>query len=136
MTDNVVKFERPPTENLIWVCNCGCTTHYHHSTGAMECGTCGAFMDPPDGAWRLRLPAEPETPAPLDDNNFKVIASDGAEMTLLRYSKAARREPVAAIVIVHGDGSTSTWGDRAAADDRKGWIAEAIDKARTRITGA
>jgi hypothetical protein len=130
--DSVIQFPGRRREPGIWACECGCTTHRHYETGAVECSSCGNIASGPTGGWRARLP---EPPAEIDDltgSNFAVIDIATAENYLRRKAKAA--SDVVAIVIVESDGGVSSWstGDLATPDRRK-WLRQKLVEAEARI---
>lgn len=129
----VVQFPVREPEHVVWVCNCGSTTHYHHASGEVECGSCGTYASGLTGEWRQRLPATPADPAELGGANFKVVNLNTAEVFLKRQLKDDS-EIVAAVIVRH-DGGTSTWGRDIDGDARKGWLLSKLADAYRRMIG-
>jgi hypothetical protein len=129
MVDNVVQLQPRTAERLVWVCGCGSTSHYLYSDGEGECAACAATTGAP-GDWRARLPDTPETAATLDETNFKVVNLGDAPNFLRRHIKD---NAIAAVVIVHNDGTLSTWRDAIA--HREAWLRDLFEQAWRRLTG-
>lgn len=133
MTADVVTLQpRAKPERLIWVCRCGCTTHYHHADGGVECGSCGNVAADLTGEWRSRLPDEPDAPADLDGENFKVTSLTGPDTFLKRHAKAV--EDVVAIIILNDDGSFATWSGDMTGDERSAWLGRKLEAVHERLT--
>lgn len=135
MTDNVVHLPRRDEGELVWACDCGSTTHYHHADGRVTCGSCDVEASGASGSWRARLPEEPIDPRPLDHDNFKVTDFTGPDVFLKRQIKTSEGRPMAAAIIVFHDGSFSTWQADIETDEQKAWLLRKLADAGVRMTG-
>jgi hypothetical protein len=134
MAADVITLPRRDGGEVVWVCGCGSTTHYHHGDGRVVCGSCETEASAANGDWRLRFPDAPADPKPLDSANFKIAAFGTAEVFFKRQIKfAAADRPIAAVVVFFEDGSLSSWASEALAEGRA-WLAAALDKAKARLT--
>lgn len=132
MSDNIITFPQPDDgRRVIWACGCGCTVHYHHASGDVECSACGSIADALGGEWRTRFPEAADEPEPLDEHNFKVIDLSDAESFLRRQIAIAKGGKKVAMVVVAyaGGGGVSTFTEGATADEAVCWL----DEARARI---
>lgn len=136
MTAEIVTLRptRPEPESLVWVCRCGCTTHYHRSDDTVECGTCGNIATDLTGEWRLKLPEAPAEPSELDSSNFKVTTLDSPAIFLQRHAKTVAAD-VVAILILHDDGTFATWSGDMTGPDRAAWLMRQLTKVWDRLTG-
>lgn len=132
---DLVEFRRPPDDNVVWVCDCNCTTHYHHADGRVRCGACGADASEASGQWLSRLPPCPAEPGETDHASFKIVEAGTAENFLKRYAKADVGRPIAAIAIIYSDGAYSTWSGEIETDDQKAWVRRKLEEAGRRMTG-
>ena len=135
MSDNVVTLPRRDGSSLIWVCNCGSTTHYHHADGSIVCGSCETAATALDGDWRLRFPDEPLDPPALDSKNFKVADFNTVDIFMKRQMRTAETRPIAAAAVFFSDGSISTWAGEIETDEQKAWVTRKFDEAAARMTG-
>ena len=133
---DIVQFPKPDDGSaLVWVCNCGCTVHYHRATGDVECSACGVVAGGLTGEWRLKLPADPVEPREIDSANFKVIEFTDAETFLKRQIMTAKQgDPIAAAVVCYAGGGSSTWGDDISTDERRDWLRQRLSEAVDRMT--
>lgn len=104
---DVVKLQ---SHDGVWLCNCDCTVHYHHSNGSVECAACGAMANGLTGEWRLHLPDTPDQMKEVPDTAFKVVHLDNATTYLKRQIKETGGA-IAAVVLVYGDGRVSTYSE-------------------------
>lgn len=133
MSGEVVPFRRPDDRTLLWVCNCGSTTHHHHANGAVECASCRNIASDLTGEWRERLPDAPDEASPLSSANFKVLDLGNAEAFLRRQLKSDP-ERARCIVRIDDDGGASTWADEIDTPEREAWLLRRLSEAFRRIT--
>lgn len=104
MSDNVIPFQKREPFSVIWVCNCGCESHYHHENGDIFCAACDTQGSPASGDWRARLPpAEPEL-APVTGENFTVFNMDSAEIFMKRELRSNRTQEALLAAVLYEDG--------------------------------
>jgi len=135
MTAEVITFApRAPAEPLIWVCNCGCTTHYHRTDDGVECASCGNVAADLSGEWRAKLSDAPDEPRELDSTTFRVTPLDTAATFMQRHAKRGSGD-VVAILILNDDGSFATWSGDMTGEDRAAWLKRQLAKVWDRLTG-
>lgn len=131
MTDKVISLQQiRESKRLIWVCRCGCTTHYHYENGEIECGSCGHVADSLEGAWRLKLPETPEKPEELDESNFRTLPNSTPDAFMKRQLKCGN--PISAMFVLFEDGGASTWSPQISTMERvelvKKTLAECMER--------
>ena len=108
LPENVVQIRQEP-ERLLWVCNCGCTVHYHHADGRVECCECESIATGLTGEWRAPLPDEPDKARPLDSSTFKLVRLDSVKTFFRR--RLEDEEQSVAVAVLYPDGGLSTYLD-------------------------
>lgn len=127
MTDNVVDLHpsRAAQGKLIWVCNCGCSTHYAHADGQLECAHCGAMGDGSGSEWREQLP-EPTTVHPVSTgpDEKRVVSLGDTSAALKRMLRRAEddRDNLAFVLIYRRGGEVGVWGDKIEGDEQSTWF--------------
>lgn len=135
MTAEIVAFAPKAEPDLVLVCDCGSTTHYHHANGSVSCGSCSEVMDGNTWTWRERAPAVPAEPEAMDDNNFKVVSIDTAEAFMRRRLLSADAGDMALVAVVYGDGSFSTWSLCLETAEQRAWAKRKLEEAGARVAG-
>lgn len=133
MSDNVVQFAKPEPERLIWACACGCTTHYHHASGDVECAACEAISTSVSGEWREHFPEAPEEPKPCDASSFKITNIGSPEVALKRFTKQLSVDDTAVAILIDNEGGLSTWIGDYMTPERQLWARERIADATERL---
>lgn len=134
MSDNVIRFEPKGAdeelERLIWVCDCGCTVHYHYSDGSIVCSACKTEQCIDClGEWRSRLPDTPDEPKELDETNFKIVELSDAKQFLKRQIKAHEGEDkITLAVVAYADGGLCTWSEPLT-DEQVAWAKRKLNEA-------
>lgn len=132
MSDNVVAF--PKREIAVWVCGCGCTTHYHHANGDVECASCGNIAcDNCMGQWRERLPETPAEIKPTDAECFKVTRLDTEGAALKRVLGGVIHEQTSAVIVIGTDGALSCWGRGFKTKAEQAWLRRHLASAFRRL---
>lgn len=110
---------------LIWVCNCGCSTHHVRADGALECAHCGVVGIEKVGEWRERLP-DPTTAHPASDgpDEKRVVSLGDTGAALKRMLRRAEDDAanVAFVLVYRRGGEVGVWGDRIEGDDQSAWF--------------
>lgn len=133
----IITFQKAdPVEPVraIWVCNCGCTVHYNHSDGRVECTSCEAIADGLSGQWRQHLPPVPDDCPGTDDSNFKMIELDSAATFLKRRLKEGA-EDVGAVLMIMGDGRVITYVERRVLGVLDDAVATAVSRMKMNLGG-
>lgn len=124
---SVVSF--PSATDVIWVCDCGCSTFRLVSDGTAECANCAAIVTGADGSWFSEI-----ADAPMCDDDrvpFKdVQGNNSVEFARARMSRLANDADMAAIVLVRDGGTIHAWFS-AETDEQVDWtrrrLADASD---------
>lgn len=127
---NIVRFEKPETEPLIWRCDCGCITHLAHEDGTLECAQCGAPGAGSGGEWRRHMPEPAAEPKETEDGDLTVTSLDTSEMALKRVLKTADPETLAALIAIHQTGRVSCWGHDFDTLEQAEWLERRFDDVR------
>lgn len=125
----VVQLGGKKPEKLIWLCNCGCTVHYHNSDGSIDCGACGDTASSLTGEWRLQLPDAPDEPKELQGEAFKLVQLDSAQTFFKRRAK----DDVVVVIAINRDGSFATYSEDIDTPDRQAWLDRKLREAETRL---
>jgi hypothetical protein len=133
MADNVVMLPKREPPELIWICDCGCSTHFHHADGGVVCATCDNVASVSDDGWRQQLPASPADPEPCR-GTFASFDLSSAEAFFRRQLKAGSAD-VSAVIVIHDDGSASTYGKCENTAERRDWLRQCIAQAFGRMVG-
>lgn len=138
MTDNIIDLKViKDSKTLIWVCKCGCTVHYHHANGDVQCSECDNIASISDDGWREKMPALPKEIKPADDA-FKLVLLVSPEIWLKKKLKEDNiNENISALVAIYKDGSASTFSSKGdfEAEDNLEWLKRQFDKAFNLIIG-
>lgn len=129
MSAEIVNLPRRDEGSMVWVCNCGCTTHYHRADGEVSCGACEAIVTALRGDWRKRLPPLPVEVPDMADEHFKTVDLGGADAFLRRQIKGGLIGEMRAIVILMDDGAITTWRDAMDTDARAAWLRRKLARA-------
>lgn len=106
MTASVIPFQ---PRRCIWTCDCGCTVHYLHADGHVECAGCETIARGDLSNWREQLPTEPVNPEPLPDNAYRVVELDGPASFLKRRLKQDDMADIGAILVFYRGGRMATF---------------------------
>jgi hypothetical protein len=111
--DKVTPFPKRERSDVIWVCDCGCTVHYHHSDGMVVCAEC-EHVAGIGGSWRAQLPATPENPQEIPDEAFKTVRLDDIATFHRRRQRDA--EPGVIALVIYPDGTRACYRDGVVQD--------------------
>lgn len=135
MSAEVVTFPTKEDADLVLVCDCGSTTHYHHSNGSVSCGSCSDVMDRNTWTWRERAPAIPAEPETLDESNFKVVSIDTAANFMRRRVSETESADIGVVAIAYKDGTFSTWSHCLETAEQRAWAKRKLEEAGVRLSG-
>lgn len=125
----VVEFRKKEPEHLVYRCNCGCLTHYHHADGNVECAGCGAYASITDGGWRLNTPPTPSDPQASDGSDTKVVDLGQSSSAISRVAGKANPDATAAIIVIQLDSLVSVWCHADIGAEEEGWMRLRFDDA-------
>lgn len=106
MSEKVVPFpvKTEAEEDRIWICECGCQTHYVHEDGRIECAICGEITT--EGNWQTGSEIESAVDQIVHDH---IIVSDGDDNFMFRRFAAEVVKPdVVAAALFRESGSQRT----------------------------
>lgn len=118
-------------EPLVWLCNCGCSTHYAYQDGSIECASCGEFVN---GMWDARDREEQEGVEP-ETKRFSstVIPFDTDEAAMRDVLRTANKTTCMAVIIMDESGHTHCWGKDFETDEQKAWLDRQLARAKTAL---
>ena len=123
MSDNVVGL--PTKSNIVWICQCGCSTFYLVGDGSTECAACDTVVSGEQGGW-----APPKTtkawdgPEPFVD----VQGNNSEEFARRRISTLANEADAVALVVVREGGTIHVWSS-ADSEERIAWVERRLSDA-------
>lgn len=129
----ILKFPRNPKEgedDLVWRCNCGCSTHYAHANGYLTCAHCGTVGNGTGGEWRKSLPDEAHEPKEIEEGDIRVTSLDSPHAALKRVQRLADPDDLAALIVMQKDGRLNVWGDNFDTEERVEWLDRRLADAR------
>ena len=107
MSEKVVPFpgktEGEADEDRIWVCDCGCQTHYVHEDGNIECAACYEITT--EGNWRVGPTVELAEDLPLC--SIKNTGPDD-QFIFRRFAQEVVKADVIAAALFREDGGQRT----------------------------
>lgn len=107
MGTEVIQFPKRERGDLIWVCDCGCSTHRHYSDGRVACASCDNVGSVSSDGWRALLPPTPADPAEVLPDGFAVLSIDTAETFMRRRMKEAKE--IEAVIVLNSEDGPSCW---------------------------
>lgn len=119
----------PPPPELVYVCNCGCRTHFHHADGSVECSACGTFSNVLTGGWAKAAPP-PETPPPASAKDDRTVVDMGdPAITIARVLKRASPTETAALIVIQNDSRVVLWSRGDIEGEAAEWMRRRLDDA-------
>ncbi|KKM97293.1 hypothetical protein LCGC14_1169570 [marine sediment metagenome] len=105
MSGNVVSFpvKKEADEDRIWICECGCQTHYVHEDGRIECALCEKITT--EGNWRVGPKIELAEDLKVCDVR---ITDEADEFIFRRFVQEVIKPDVSAAALFRKDGSQRT----------------------------
>lgn len=131
MSADVVRLLPKERPDLIWICDCGCSTHRHYADGRVECASCSNTASISDDGWRRLMPESPLPPRPLE-SSFALTDLQDVEPFLRRRAKEAAG--VAAVLVIYHDGEAATWV-RGETATRQDWLTTKVGAALAQLLG-
>lgn len=123
MTDNVVGLPTEP--DMVWICQCGCSTFYLVGDGSTECAACDTVVSGEQGGWNPpKTTKEWDGPEPFAD----VQGDNNAEFARRRMSSLANEADAVAIVVVRDGGTIHAWSS-AEGEERITWVERRLSDA-------
>lgn len=122
-------------EDLVWICSCGCSSHYIHINGDCECANCGSIASA-EGFY-VNLPEGTEKAfEDLDEEPFRVLHGDDLHFSLQRLGEQVSRNEFAVVIAIRTDGRCNTHGKASDwTPEQKRWLRGRIRKAYKMVTG-
>lgn len=126
----IIEFKRKPgPEDMVWQCQCGCSSFFVREDSKAECQVCGAVANDGAGDWRTLLPDPPATAPPVDKSAVKV--------TMLNVVAAFKQtvgmadvDESAFVIVVQKNGHVRAWGQDFATADQVDWVDDRLGDAR------
>jgi hypothetical protein len=129
----VVGFPSQDEPDMIWRCDCGCTTFQAHDSGFLECAHCSLMHEGIGGKWRAFLPDVPSKVVEGEAGDFKVTQIGVSASALKRVTRQADPEDTAALILLQKDGKVSTWGGDFDTLEQAEWFERRIADARSML---
>lgn len=118
----------PVKEDLVWVCGCGCSTHFVYEDGHIECASC---RDTVTGAWDAERKDEAPEPKERPEQFSKTLIDFDSEESALRdVLRLADKERSVAVIVMQEDGLTRAWGKEFDTDEKRAWFDRGLNHAR------
>jgi len=114
----------------IWICACGCTTHFLLSDNTIECPSCGKRAS---GAWR---PSGLVIKSNADDVESFAVHRPGepADVRLARFKRAIDQDGLLAATAFNKDGRIITIiEERPKTDNERQWWRNMIESFRKQV---
>lgn len=131
---NVVSFPARDQDRLVYVCGCGCRTHFARADGELECANCGALDNVSGGEWRRRLPEPPASPEPLVGGYSTVVELDTDSAAIARMARDAEPGKMAVMILIFADGTVRSWGREILEAEQIEWLDKRLGDAREMLT--
>lgn len=119
---NVVPLRREIEPDMVWVCICGCSTHYAHLDSTLECAACGLRSADDGGEWRRGLPETGGAQESGPNEPTIVVQMNDTIQALNRVLGKASADDTAAVIVIKENGSVHVWGRMADSREHRGWI--------------
>lgn len=106
MSKKVVPFpvKKEADEDRIWICECGCQTHFVHEDGRIECPMCHEITT--EGYWQTGTEVDPPVDQILRDR--VVVSDDGDNFVFRRFAEEVVKPDVVAATLFRESGSQRT----------------------------
>lgn len=112
--------EEDPDKNLIWICECGCSTHTLHCDGVIRCAVCETPFSEETSAWYSPVRSE-SNKYDKEDEPFNDIQGNGSRAFAIERMRQRLLEPGCTVaVLAFEDGSVSVWST-VESKDRVAW---------------
>lgn len=118
--------EFPQKERLLWICGCGCQTHYAYEDGSIECASCGDKPPPGTGTWRPKPEDADNAVVDRDENGpmrFDARVGIDREFSQRRFTdRVISGEFIAAIGIRENGGVSTIHSEQFTTSRQKRWL--------------
>ena len=95
--------------DMVFVCDCGCQTHYLRADAAVECPSCGRVEE--DGGRWLKFVREPPEAPEGETTPHVARVIEGNETALAFFLRGVNKERTAVLIALQKDGYVHVWDD-------------------------
>ncbi|KKL66586.1 hypothetical protein LCGC14_2143470 [marine sediment metagenome] len=108
MSEKIISFpgktKGKADEDRIWICECGCQTHYVHEDGRIECAICCEITT--EGNWQTGAEVEPIIDQVLHDRT--IVSAGDDNFMFRRFAQEVIKPDVIAAALFRESGSQRT----------------------------
>ena len=114
-------------EELLFVCNCGCTSFMITEYGIPRCANCNFVHEPALEEYHWRFPKKKATDKIVDPNTAEKPTVDVIEMSMCgasfkRFIENLSHKELTAMVAIYNTGRVNTWGNSMVGKAQAKWL--------------